>query len=82
MKSSEELYLVLDEVIATLDSGGFVGFANVLRHRIRTVAWTSASELFEELIRVLEAHNSEPIAAELRLKIDESIRFMKKYLAG
>jgi len=44
----------IESLIAKLGSAGHRHLANILNHRIRQVAWTSGSELIDELARTLE----------------------------
>lgn len=49
----EDIYPAVDELIAELPAAGAPLLANVLHHRMHRVAWTTRSELFEELREVL-----------------------------
>jgi len=53
MMTIESVYRAADALITALKSGGHVELASVLDHRLHKVAWTSGSELLEELRGVL-----------------------------
>jgi delta 1-pyrroline-5-carboxylate dehydrogenase len=53
MRSPEDLYMAVDALIRLLRQDGAVGLATVLDHRLHKVAWTTSSELIEELQAVL-----------------------------
>ena len=48
------LYSEIDQLIQQLRSAGHVRLADILFHRLHKVAWTSGSELQDELTRILE----------------------------
>jgi len=49
----EDVYPAVEKLIDDLKSSGHVRLATILDHRMHKVAWTSGSELFEELQRLL-----------------------------
>jgi HPt (histidine-containing phosphotransfer) domain-containing protein len=51
---SSDLYAEIEGLIAKLESAGYRHLAEILSHRIHKVAWTSGSELMDELARTLE----------------------------
>lgn len=59
-----ELYAAVFELVRVLRSAGHERPAAILDHRMRRVAWTSASELVEELQRVLLEHVESGLALE------------------
>lgn len=51
--SVEDVYPALDEIIAHLRTAGQAGLASLLHQRLHEIAWTTRSELIEELHSVL-----------------------------
>ncbi len=48
-----DIYEKLDQLIKELQISGKMGLADVLNHRIKKVAWTTSSELFDEIRSIL-----------------------------
>ena len=78
-----DTYPALDELAVELKAIGQSGLAAVLHHRMHQVAWTTRSELFEELRNVLtktmeseRANLPEP----LRKQIERIITVIGGYL--
>lgn len=57
--SVEEIYEKVRQIESSLRQEGLTKHADVLNHRMTKVAWTSSSELLEELKRVFEGSLSE-----------------------
>jgi hypothetical protein len=53
VKSADDVYPALKELIPLLEGAGETRLATVLSHRLYGVAWTTRSELFEELLNVI-----------------------------
>lgn len=53
IQTEEDIYPALDELIDELKTAGHLRLAAILNHRMRQVAWTTRSELFEELRNIL-----------------------------
>lgn len=53
IKSIDDVYPAIDEIIDAARAAGELHLATVLNHRMHRVAWTTRSELFEELQSVL-----------------------------
>ena len=53
VRTTEDIYPALREVIEELTKAGLAKHAAILTHRMTKVAWTSRDELFEELVKVL-----------------------------
>ena len=49
----QDVYTAVAELIASLNAQGHHKLARILEHRMYKVPWTSSSELFEELEKVL-----------------------------
>jgi len=49
----KELYTTIDDLIRLLNEKEEIKFAKILEHRVKSVSWTSCSELFEELLELL-----------------------------
>lgn len=49
----QDVYTAVAELIAGLNAQGHHKLARILEHRMYKVPWTSSSELFEELEKVL-----------------------------
>ena len=54
IQSIIDVYPAIDELIIELKTVSQFKLADTLYHRLHQVAWTSGSELFEELQNVLE----------------------------
>jgi hypothetical protein len=52
MKS--DLYKKLNQLIKELRASGKIRLADILDHRTNKVAWTTSSELFDEIRNILE----------------------------
>jgi hypothetical protein len=52
-ESQQDVYTAVAELIAGLNAQGHHKLASILEHRMYKVPWTSSSELFEELEKVL-----------------------------
>ena len=48
-----DIYEKLDRLIKELQISGKTELANILNHRIKKVAWTTSSELFDEIRSIL-----------------------------
>jgi hypothetical protein len=53
VQTVDDVYPALEELITELKSAGEPRLAAIIQHRVYQVAWTTRSELFEELERVL-----------------------------
>jgi hypothetical protein len=53
MSGTYEIYDAVDQLIGSLRSAGQSKLANILYHRLHVAAWTTSSELLEELQVVL-----------------------------
>jgi hypothetical protein len=53
IKTADDFYRALGELIVTLKDAGHSRLADILDHRLRHVVWTTQSELFEELKNIL-----------------------------
>ena len=53
VKTIEDVYPALDELVVEFKTAGYPRLATILHHRMHQVAWTARSELFEELQNVL-----------------------------
>lgn len=59
----DDVYSAIDELITELNMAGHSKLATILYHRMHQVAWTTRSELFEELQNILvDALQSKDIA--------------------
>ncbi len=52
-ETQHDVYTAVAELIASLNAQGHHKLARILEHRMYKVPWTSSSELFEELEKVL-----------------------------
>lgn len=52
IRSLEDIYPALDELISELALAGDSRLAAILHHRLHVVAWTTSSELYEEIQRI------------------------------
>jgi hypothetical protein len=53
VRAIQDVYPAVEEIIVNLSSQGNSRLAEILHHRMHVVAWTSGSELLEELQNVL-----------------------------
>jgi hypothetical protein len=53
IRKPEDLYPLVEDLIIRLGKEGDIRLSAILDHRMHKVAWTSSSELLEELKRVL-----------------------------
>lgn len=53
VRSIEDVYPAIDGLIAELRAAGHTNLATILHHRMHVVAWTTGTELYEELLTVL-----------------------------
>jgi hypothetical protein len=53
IRTIDDLYAAVDDLIAELNSINRSQLADVLHHRLHTVSWASGSELLEELRSLL-----------------------------
>jgi hypothetical protein len=53
MTGTQEIYRKVDELISSLRSAGQSRLGDMLHHRLHVAAWTTSSELLEELQIVL-----------------------------
>ena len=83
VQSVEDVYPALDDVVVELRAAGTSQLAGVLHHRMHQVSWTSRSELFGELQRVLtealEA-DAEKLPRLLEQQIERVLRVMQTFL--
>lgn len=68
VRAPEDLYPMVEDLIVMLRRDGASRFAAILDHRMHKVAWTSASELLEELRAVLDQvdKGTEPTTEQTR----------------
>jgi len=78
----EDIYPAIDELIIVLDKNDKQRyFSKVLKHRMYEVAWTTRSELLEEISKVLKdlieskKNNLDDI---IRSQIDEILNIIRK----
>ena len=50
----KNIYAEIDDLIAILNEEGERCISDIIRHRMYKISWTSRSELFEELQKVLK----------------------------
>ena len=53
IKTAEDVYSAVDKLVVQLKASGQSRVAVILDHRMHKVAWTSRSELFQELQNIL-----------------------------
>lgn len=84
INTTGELYAEVDRLIANLRSVGRPRLADVLNVRVHEVAWTSGSELMEELEKVLvEAlqPTSESLEPRMRQDIENILEAISRFTA-
>jgi hypothetical protein len=66
VRSPEDLYPIVEDLILRLKRDGATRLAAILDHRMHKVAWTTASELLEELRGVLSKadRKAEPLTEQ------------------
>lgn len=82
VQTIEDVFPVLDEVIWKLKSESHLQLADTLEHRIRRVAWTTRSELVEELHSVIsKAISTQPnLSQQLQRQMQAVVQVMDNYL--
>jgi hypothetical protein len=68
MATTGDLYKAVDELIVKLREAGNAELADVLDHRVHKVAWTSGSELLDELHTVLSKKTDDPKLPTLEIR--------------
>ena len=53
MRGADEIYRSLDGLVVSLREAGYSKLAATIQYRLHKIAWTTRSELFEELEVVL-----------------------------
>lgn len=77
--TTDDIYPALREIIEVLRLSGLDKYAAVLAHRMTKVAWTSQTELFEELVRVLSDIEASQDAA-MSATLSKQVRLLLKML--
>jgi len=67
-----DLYKKLNQLIKELRASGKIRLADILDHRTNKVAWTTSSELFDEIRNILEKEQKTN-AAELSENLKDQI---------
>ncbi len=67
-----DLYKKLNQLIKELRASGKIRLADILDHRTNKVAWTTSSELFDEIRNILEKEQKTN-AAELSANLKDQI---------
>jgi hypothetical protein len=78
IKTSEEIYVAIKELISELKTCGESKLSAILQHRTFQVAWTTRGELFEELIKVLSDQNL--LSIKIPSRINKQIKEIYVYL--
>ena len=74
IENVDDLYTEVDKLIAELRGSGHDRLAAVLFHRLHGVAWTSGSELLDELATILKEatqSSSGKLAPDLRQHVED-----------
>lgn len=70
----ENLYPAIEKLISDLRSNGQTQLADILNHRMHEVAWTTGSELLEELTKILsQALRDSNLSQSLNAQIKQII---------
>jgi hypothetical protein len=80
--NNQEFYNRVDETCIRLRDIGMDAEANRIAHRLHEVAWTSTSELFEELVLVFRWVLAGPNAAKLTQQVKNEITEYLELLAN
>jgi hypothetical protein len=85
IRTLDDLYSAVDELITELNSLNRTQLAGALSHRLHIVAWTTGSELIEELrsllSEALSAHG-EPLSHAAEQKIQHILTAMERCTFG
>jgi hypothetical protein len=82
MDTVSDIYAAVDELIAELRTTKEPKLSRILFHRLHEVAWTTGSELLDELRKVLtEALHTDTteLSPSARKAIESILTAMKKY---
>lgn len=83
IQTVEDVYPAIEDLIAELKPTNHSKLATILHHRMHQVAWTSRSELFEELQNVLTQALQSEIASfpeAARNQAQQILRAIEGYL--
>ncbi len=81
----DELYRAIDELIIELSAAGYSALADILNHRLHKVAWTTGSELLEELQKILSdtlRAQETTLPTDIVCRVSELLRIITDFLAG
>jgi hypothetical protein len=70
----DSVYVELDNIIKELEKLNFKQLSTTFNHRIYKIAWTTRTELFDEIRSVLKAENIKLLPQELKTKIEEVLK--------
>jgi hypothetical protein len=76
-------YEPFDKLIISLRADGLLKESDILHHRIHKVAWTTSSELFEELgqvIKKIRQENPPSLSDVSKEHVSEAIEMVKSVL--
>ncbi|HUV63272.1 MAG TPA: hypothetical protein VMW24_05195 [Sedimentisphaerales bacterium] len=82
VKSVQDVYPAIEELIPVLEQLGYRDVSCKLDHRIHKVCWTSATELFEELGKLLRGVNSSKldIGPDLQKNLERLLAVIEQHL--
>jgi len=83
IQTIEDVYSALDEMAGELQAAGQSRLAAILHHRLHQVAWTTRSELLEELHKLLTNaldSNQEELPLLLRQQIERILLVIGNFL--
>jgi hypothetical protein len=84
IKTVQDVYTSIDTMVAELNSLDFVRLANTLSFRVHEVAWTSGSELLEELQTVMSEAlrtDGDSLPSSIKQEIENILRGIERVLA-
>ena len=84
IKTVQDIYTSVDTLVAELSSLKLSGLANTLSFRVHKVAWTSGSELLEELQAVMSEAlrvDEDGLPPSIKREIEEIVRGIERILA-
>jgi hypothetical protein len=82
MSGTYEIYDAVDQLIVSLRSAGQSRLADIFYHRVHVAAWTTSSELLEELQAVLNGALNERDVISIAAMLDQIKQIQAKIKAA
>lgn len=80
VNTPDDVYPAVDELVSALNSLGKTELGAMLEHRVHKVAWTTRTELFEELRRVLGGVSPASLPPQLDRQVRALVDVLDEHL--